>query len=184
MKKAKRLLVLLLTMVMLLAVTACGGGNDSGDNNTNGDKQNELQETFDEQMVLSQLDVTEYRTTAEKYTYASVADGERQLVYHVKNNSNFHVKLTFKITTYNAENEVGQILHEEIGALEKGTETVLKCTRMEEYQSCEYEIKVEEVAIKESVNIPVKLVGLGEKMEDMIPFDIENYIYGLFKDMI
>ena len=40
------------------------------------------------------------------------------------------------------------------------------------------------LAIKESVNIPVKLVGLGEKMEDMIPFDIENYIYGLFKDMI
>lgn len=40
------------------------------------------------------------------------------------------------------------------------------------------------LAIKESVNIPVKLVGLGEKMEDMIPFDIENYIYGLFKDML
>ena len=40
------------------------------------------------------------------------------------------------------------------------------------------------LAIKESVSIPVKLVGLGEKMEDMIPFDIENYIYGLFKDMI
>ena len=40
------------------------------------------------------------------------------------------------------------------------------------------------LAIKESVNIPVKLVGLGEKMDDMIPFDIENYIYGLFKDMM
>jgi fused signal recognition particle receptor len=40
------------------------------------------------------------------------------------------------------------------------------------------------LAIKESINIPVKYVGLGEKMEDLIPFDIENYIYGLFKDMI
>lgn len=40
------------------------------------------------------------------------------------------------------------------------------------------------LAIKESVDIPVKLVGLGEKMEDMIAFDIENYIYGLFKDMM
>lgn len=40
------------------------------------------------------------------------------------------------------------------------------------------------LAIKENVNIPVKFVGLGEKKEDMIPFDIENYIYGLFKDMI
>lgn len=40
------------------------------------------------------------------------------------------------------------------------------------------------LAIKESVNIPVKFVGLGEQMTDMIPFDIENYIYGLFKDMM
>ncbi len=40
------------------------------------------------------------------------------------------------------------------------------------------------LAIKEKVNIPVKYVGLGEKMEDLIPFDIEKYIYGLFKDMI
>ena len=39
------------------------------------------------------------------------------------------------------------------------------------------------LAIKEAVNIPVKFVGLGEKMTDLIPFDIENYIYGLFKDM-
>ena len=40
------------------------------------------------------------------------------------------------------------------------------------------------LAIKENVNIPVKFIGLGEKMEDLKPFDIENYIYGLFKDMI
>lgn len=40
------------------------------------------------------------------------------------------------------------------------------------------------LAIKEEVNIPVKFVGLGEKMEDLITFDIENYIYGLFKDLM
>ena len=40
------------------------------------------------------------------------------------------------------------------------------------------------LAIKEEVNIPVKFVGLGEKMTDLIPFDIENYIYGLFKDLM
>lgn len=39
------------------------------------------------------------------------------------------------------------------------------------------------LAIKESVNIPVKYVGLGEKEEDLVTFDIENYIYGLFKGM-
>ena len=40
------------------------------------------------------------------------------------------------------------------------------------------------LAIKEEVNIPVKFVGLGEKEEDLQVFDIEKYIYGLFKDMI
>ncbi len=38
------------------------------------------------------------------------------------------------------------------------------------------------LAIKEEVGIPVKYVGFGEKEEDMIPFDIESYIYGLFKE--
>lgn len=40
------------------------------------------------------------------------------------------------------------------------------------------------LAIKEEVNIPVKFVGLGEGMNDLKTFDIENYIYGLFKDMM
>ena len=40
------------------------------------------------------------------------------------------------------------------------------------------------LAIKDEVNIPVKFVGLGEKMTDLKTFDIENYIYGLFKDMM
>lgn len=37
------------------------------------------------------------------------------------------------------------------------------------------------LAIKEDVGIPVKFVGLGEKVEDLKVFDIEKYIYGLFK---
>ncbi len=40
------------------------------------------------------------------------------------------------------------------------------------------------LAIKEEVNIPVKFIGLGEKAEDLQNFDIENYIYGLFKDLM
>ena len=39
------------------------------------------------------------------------------------------------------------------------------------------------LAIKEDVSIPVKFVGLGEKETDLKVFDIEKYIYGLFKDM-
>lgn len=40
------------------------------------------------------------------------------------------------------------------------------------------------LAIKEEVKLPVKYIGLGEKKEDLQVFDIEKYIYGLFKDMM
>ena len=40
------------------------------------------------------------------------------------------------------------------------------------------------LAIKESVGIPVKFIGLGEGIDDLKSFDIEEYIYGLFKDMM
>ncbi|MBQ6546436.1 MAG: signal recognition particle-docking protein FtsY [Bacilli bacterium] len=40
------------------------------------------------------------------------------------------------------------------------------------------------LAIKDEVGLPVKYVGLGEKESDLSVFDIEKYIYGLFKDMI
>lgn len=39
------------------------------------------------------------------------------------------------------------------------------------------------LAIREEVNIPVKYVGLGEGIDDLEKFDIEKYIYGLFKDL-
>ena len=40
------------------------------------------------------------------------------------------------------------------------------------------------LAIKDTVNLPVKFIGLGEGMDDLKPFDIEEYIYGLFKDLM
>ncbi len=40
------------------------------------------------------------------------------------------------------------------------------------------------LAIKDSVGIPVKYIGLGEAKEDLQEFDIEKYIYGLFKDLV
>lgn len=40
------------------------------------------------------------------------------------------------------------------------------------------------LAIKNELGIPVKFVGLGEKLDDLQPFDAENYVYGLFRDMI
>ena len=39
------------------------------------------------------------------------------------------------------------------------------------------------LAIKEEVGLPVKYVGLGEGINDLEKFDIEKYIYGLFKDL-
>ena len=40
------------------------------------------------------------------------------------------------------------------------------------------------LAIKESVGVPVKFMGLGEGKDDLQVFDIEKYIYGLFKDIM
>lgn len=40
------------------------------------------------------------------------------------------------------------------------------------------------LAIKEAVGIPVKYIGLGETKDDLQVFDIEKYIYGLFKDIM
>ena len=38
------------------------------------------------------------------------------------------------------------------------------------------------LAIRHLYNLPIKYVGFGEQIDDLVPFDIENYIYGLFKD--
>ncbi len=38
------------------------------------------------------------------------------------------------------------------------------------------------LAIRHLYNLPIKYVGLGEKIDDLVLFDIEQYIYGLFKD--
>ena len=40
------------------------------------------------------------------------------------------------------------------------------------------------LAIKEEVGLPVKFIGLGETKDDLQSFDIEKYIYGLFKDLM
>ena len=40
------------------------------------------------------------------------------------------------------------------------------------------------LAIKECVGIPVKFIGLGEGLDDLKSFDIEEYIYGLLKDLM
>ena len=40
------------------------------------------------------------------------------------------------------------------------------------------------LAIKEKVDIPVKYIGFGEQIDDLQVFEIEKYIYGLFKDFV
>ncbi len=40
------------------------------------------------------------------------------------------------------------------------------------------------LAIKNELGIPVKFVGLGEQLDDLQEFSAENYVYGLFADMM
>lgn len=39
------------------------------------------------------------------------------------------------------------------------------------------------LAIKNELDLPVKFVGLGEKIDDLQPFDAEQFVYGLFGDV-
>ena len=39
------------------------------------------------------------------------------------------------------------------------------------------------LSIREELGIPVKYVGMGEKIDDLMEFDLENYIYGLCSTM-
>ncbi|EHS58740.1 signal recognition particle-docking protein FtsY [Paenibacillus sp. Aloe-11] len=40
------------------------------------------------------------------------------------------------------------------------------------------------VAIRQELNLPVKLVGLGEKVDDLQPFDSEQFVHALFAGLI
>lgn len=40
------------------------------------------------------------------------------------------------------------------------------------------------LSIKDQLNIPVKFIGLGERVDDLQEFDLEQYIYGLCKNLV
>lgn len=40
------------------------------------------------------------------------------------------------------------------------------------------------LSIKDQLNIPVKFIGLGESVDDLQEFDLDQYIYGLCKDLV
>ncbi|NMV82697.1 MAG: hypothetical protein GX816_03990, partial [Erysipelotrichia bacterium] len=35
------------------------------------------------------------------------------------------------------------------------------------------------LAIRDELELPVRFIGLGEKMDDLQEFDLDNYLYGL-----
>ena len=40
------------------------------------------------------------------------------------------------------------------------------------------------LAIRNELHLPVKYVGLGEKVDDLQPFNAEEFVYGLFKGLV
>ena len=40
------------------------------------------------------------------------------------------------------------------------------------------------LSIKDQLNIPVKFIGLGESVDDLQEFDLDQYIYGLCKNLV
>jgi fused signal recognition particle receptor len=37
-------------------------------------------------------------------------------------------------------------------------------------------------AVEEQINVPVKFIGVGEKMKDLMPFEPEQFLEALFDD--
>ena len=35
------------------------------------------------------------------------------------------------------------------------------------------------LAIRDEIGVPVRFIGLGEKMSDLMEFDLDKYLYGL-----
>lgn len=35
------------------------------------------------------------------------------------------------------------------------------------------------LSIRDELGVPVRFIGLGEQFEDLIEFDLDNYLYGL-----
>ena len=40
------------------------------------------------------------------------------------------------------------------------------------------------IAIRDLLGLPVKFIGLGEKEDDLRPFDIDSYLYGMCEDLL
>ena len=40
------------------------------------------------------------------------------------------------------------------------------------------------IAIRDLLGLPVKYIGLGETLEDLRPFDIDSYLYGLCEGLV
>ena len=40
------------------------------------------------------------------------------------------------------------------------------------------------IAIRDLLGLPVKYIGLGEKEDDLRPFDIDSYLYGICEDLL
>lgn len=39
------------------------------------------------------------------------------------------------------------------------------------------------LTIKDEIGLAVKYIGMGEKLSDLVEFDLETYIYGLMKGL-
>lgn len=40
------------------------------------------------------------------------------------------------------------------------------------------------LSIKDAFNLPVKFIGLGEKVDDLEEFDLEKFVYGITNSII
>ena len=131
MKKTKKLLALVLALMLLLTPTACKNKEDDAQ-----------KEPFDAEKVLSQLKVEDHALTIDE-TYGP---DTHSIVLLVENTSHFGVNMHCKLTTYDKEGYVVDMLNEEQNAVAGGTETVFFFDDIRDFSSYDYEFTVTEAS--------------------------------------
>lgn len=124
--------------ILIFSVCLCGCEEEGSSSRKN--SNTEKAEVFNAEKVISQLEVTEYKYERDGGIYPD----ERDQYLIIKNNSNFDIFLHCKLTTFDENGTIVEVITEERDAFEHDTETVLAFRDCKEFKAMKYEFTAEE----------------------------------------
>ncbi|MBR2724993.1 MAG: hypothetical protein IKB72_06100 [Ruminococcus sp.] len=135
-------LSILMAVIMFFCVYLAGCGEEGKKTSSNGSEymdNDEVTRSFDANEVLSQLNVKTY-----EYDAGEDISPNRQIYIVVENTSEFNIKLSSKLTTYNDNNAIVEVETRQIGYLEAGQKAVVYYDYLDKYSSFDYTITPEQ----------------------------------------